>query len=1042
MTMNHSTCVSVEEQLQREMDHLRELESGDPRLKRRSAEFASQTACPDLGSLAIQTESQLSHVLGRESHFANVGPDISSHRHSIDGQRKSLAHTELLLQVTEKEKESELSKKMQDIEEMFLADSEKLALQKRRIEEKEKEYKTKTAAELDAIQNQTDIIDKLDHKQQQLIMYIEEQQHEMSSPDYERAAPIGASCSDDSIQIGARGYTRPTRSSSLRHKRTSSEPAAELSTPVIGGKTGKSHPRGSMTPPPRASTPGSRGTTPPPGRDVRPKSLPLNPHSKPKGKEKTTVLGKLGQKLGQVTDRLHPSSKKGTNGSKKINPEKGGEKTSERRSRSNAEPLHTRSQSAPILASSHGKGNAHLVSNTIRAMSPRLRLSSSSLASVPESLDEDIGGGNEDINQRLREVSMSPDVFHNPSPSRGASPLSTSLPDSRSPLHDWSNMEQVMQPDGDGSIHMRANTRSPMDTAQNIARTLGRQNVQSPITSDSDGLEVAKLMNVDSRTDTEPVSTSKRSSPDGHDAPDTHSGHLLSPSNIPGSAAAKQDLLQSQGHMAGQQQSDIFQVSPEREKGSTTSKQSKSKERPKSGTKSGSRPSSVSSESGKTKKKSTSDDSPSHPSTSKSRAKTWSGSVGSVGSGKSASAESLSSVGSKSSISSTVKKGPKAKTSPETKGKRRQSGTSDKESKTSPSNKDGRKTSSSEGSKTSPKPTPGLKRTHSKTEKDLKGTPVRLNVEATITKPKKIKKKEGDVSVEIYVPSPATSETSLNIGMEEDTTMSPQLSPTMARRHSASSVHSQDEVLYDENGTKIIQRARKSTQGSESDDTTGKKKMLEQNFVVWKTKDGRTHSAGELEPQATSVHSDEDQEMAEGSKDDVFDEPMEESSGAYSDDSLNGREKGRINVTGSRPLASNDSDEVMSADPLDTGPEDKDSEEHIFSDDSLNNDKKGPSPAETESQSGVVGPCQAGLDTLPSHHSQVHQTGDDPEYSDPVTTGQEMEEMMEDDITAPPSVPPVDSHPSGVVGVDVTAETVVLDNRPRGCPYEYAATYR
>ncbi len=268
-----------------------------------------------------------------------------------------------------REKEEQLARREKEIEEMFLASSEKLELERRRIEENEKEYKHDEASRVESVAAQTDHIEQLDHKRMQVLMYIEEKQREMLS-EHERMAPIGASCSEDSIPHGLAGRGQ----AAARKPRSISESNPEhLVSTDSRDRLGMS-----------GSSPGSSQG------GVRPKIMSPSKTLTDKARQASQQrrLGKRTSSVAeQVTARLYtpPQVRKTEHSGRQTKPKQSQPQP--------GQPLYTRSKSAPVLSVGRGRGSRDVgigpgSSVRLRSSSPRLRLSSSSLASVPESMDE------------------------------------------------------------------------------------------------------------------------------------------------------------------------------------------------------------------------------------------------------------------------------------------------------------------------------------------------------------------------------------------------------------------------------------------------------------------------------------------------------------------------------------------------------------------------------------------------------------------------------------------------------------------------------
>ena len=123
--------------------------------------------------------------------------------------------------------EEKLSRK-EKLTRMFLATSEKLNIEKRKLKEKEKRFKEIGSEQLEKVSEQSELIKRLQHRQAKLFKFIEE--HEPVSPDDIRAEPIGESCSEESL-LSASSYTKQTTTSRLKQQDKPGSPIDISSSP-------------------------------------------------------------------------------------------------------------------------------------------------------------------------------------------------------------------------------------------------------------------------------------------------------------------------------------------------------------------------------------------------------------------------------------------------------------------------------------------------------------------------------------------------------------------------------------------------------------------------------------------------------------------------------------------------------------------------------------------------------------------------------------------------------------------------------------------
>lgn len=250
---------------------------------------------------------------------------------------------------------------------MFLADSEKLELDRRRIKDKEKDYQNQDAAILNSFATQTDHIEQLEYKKVQLVQYIEAKEFELETGhhldvDY---PVLGSSVSDDILSTAAKPVLH--HPNSHHHTRKLSEPSYQSGRP------------------PPAKTLRTAGISPLPSKPVVFHGGSLKDSSgmmvasggggaRPKTRASTVK---------EVTSRLY-------------NPEKIKKQVASRGIKQREAPSIAKSKSTPAFgnknASSSPPAKSALLKqgNVKQHLHKRLQQTSSmtSLASVPETLDE------------------------------------------------------------------------------------------------------------------------------------------------------------------------------------------------------------------------------------------------------------------------------------------------------------------------------------------------------------------------------------------------------------------------------------------------------------------------------------------------------------------------------------------------------------------------------------------------------------------------------------------------------------------------------
>ena len=298
------------------------------------------------------------------------------HRHmnsTVPGRRKQLVQTQLLQQLSLRDAEITIAMQQQDLEDRLFSDHDRIRAERQRLREAESAHKTEASARLQTVARDVDFLHTLEAKQMQLEAYIAEKMQWIDS-DTERQSPLGESTSEESISatsspritmdrgaIPKDAQQRPPASQHLYHKAPHHSPLLD--------RANSAH-----------------------------KVAPSMQNAAPDPFSKTKKPASIAEK---VTARLFPKQQSDK------------QKHAFLRRRS-AGALHSRTRSAPILFPGPGqsakqelerrkrcrstspevssnekqRGSSHAQRMLLRAVNPRLRLSSSSLASVPEPISE------------------------------------------------------------------------------------------------------------------------------------------------------------------------------------------------------------------------------------------------------------------------------------------------------------------------------------------------------------------------------------------------------------------------------------------------------------------------------------------------------------------------------------------------------------------------------------------------------------------------------------------------------------------------------
>ena len=315
--------------------------------------MTAQTAA-DIGHLAIKTDRQLRIAVGEST--------------SVTTEPARLLNQE------------EVIRKNKNIKDMFVASGEKLELEKKRLAELESKFKHEAEARLEALSVHSDRISALERKQVQLLGYIDDKEQGLQPSVSERVMPIGKSGSEESL----------TSVKSARKNVQKGGPSQQSPSPEVTGRQTtppqSAHPCGSAevsAQPPVAGASPSRAKTPP--------------------KFCTSAVAE------SVTARLYKT--------KSARKQEEMDSVARKKPTSKPKPVpcdHTiRSQSVPAnkssVSSDGPKSPSHgrlAIPATPRSFSAKLHLSSSNLASVPESSRE-FSDAPEELSSSLPELSQS-----------------------------------------------------------------------------------------------------------------------------------------------------------------------------------------------------------------------------------------------------------------------------------------------------------------------------------------------------------------------------------------------------------------------------------------------------------------------------------------------------------------------------------------------------------------------------------------------------------------------------------------------------------
>ena len=117
----------------------------------------------------MQTESHLADLATGGTASAKTATTSQGtdphHQQSLEAQRLNLEAQKTELEARKTQLEKDLERKQLELDEMFTASSEQFELQKRRLSEREKEYKKENEVVMESVSMQTDYIEQLEHKQ-------------------------------------------------------------------------------------------------------------------------------------------------------------------------------------------------------------------------------------------------------------------------------------------------------------------------------------------------------------------------------------------------------------------------------------------------------------------------------------------------------------------------------------------------------------------------------------------------------------------------------------------------------------------------------------------------------------------------------------------------------------------------------------------------------------------------------------------------------------------------------------------------------------
>lgn len=197
---------------------------------------ASQEAVwtPQAGSRVKQkqTMQDLSRMVGEPDRLLGIadlyGAEIRNMRDSMGGQKQQMSQDELIQEDKNEDQLMENQERQKKIEELFVANTQKIAVERKELADRERSYRKHDNDKLQVINRQRQKIAELERRQQELLTLMEEIELNKHPNDCERMEPIGESCSEESLAIKKEaGYTRPTKSSLLKkQQRSMSDPAS------------------------------------------------------------------------------------------------------------------------------------------------------------------------------------------------------------------------------------------------------------------------------------------------------------------------------------------------------------------------------------------------------------------------------------------------------------------------------------------------------------------------------------------------------------------------------------------------------------------------------------------------------------------------------------------------------------------------------------------------------------------------------------------------------------------------------------------------
>ena len=311
--------------------------------------MTAQTAAADIGHLAVQTDKQLRAATGESSSMTTEPCAPWS---------------------------DQVTRRNEDIEDMFLASGEKLELEKKRLAELESKFKSEAESRLEALSVHSDRISALERKQVQLIGYIDDKEQELLPSQSERETPIGKSGSEESL-LSLKGAGKRVR------KNSSSQ------SPEGSGRE--------TTPPPWSAHPCSSAEVPSGMTPSRAKTPPKF-RTSPIAESVTARLYKT--KNGRKPEETDGSARKKPASKQKPTP-------NDHTTSAKSDPVRPANKSSVSPDGPKSPPHGRLVVPGLqRSFSTKLHLSSSNLASVPESSGE-VTEAPEDLSLSLPELSQS-----------------------------------------------------------------------------------------------------------------------------------------------------------------------------------------------------------------------------------------------------------------------------------------------------------------------------------------------------------------------------------------------------------------------------------------------------------------------------------------------------------------------------------------------------------------------------------------------------------------------------------------------------------